>query len=296
MSQALTGVGEMGLQLKSTHPIRSITGPLPATFRHSSFFRVMSCHVRKARQRAPVSHCTFPPFPGIKPFVSCRIRTIGHVFLVFATAYLITLRSSGAYEVPLKPAAIHEAYVLGQRNDHLTADFLHPYISECSPPEESCFITQIEMLTPFAQVVELSRRNATKGYTEQQAVHDYRQGSGKIIVQITLVLRAAYAGAANKPPINPPPEENRNASLRPENFWQNFRFSLKQQGKVIATRSIRNEPIYSTPTKDAPPVLDGATVQLEYDSKDVASEETKVEVLTPESKTITASFDLKKLR
>jgi hypothetical protein len=165
-----------------------------------------------------VSHCAFLPFPGIKPFVSCRIRTIGHVFLVFATTYLITLRSLGAYEVPLKPAVIHEAYVLGQRNDQLAADFLHPYISECSPAKESCFITQNEMLTPFAEVLDLSRRNASKGYTEQQAVHDYRQGSDKIIVQITLVLRAAYAGAANKPQTNPPPEENRNASLRPENF------------------------------------------------------------------------------
>src|ERR1700740_2473831 len=108
----------------------------------------------------------------------------GPFFWVSATPYLITLRSSEAYEVPLTPAAIHEAYVLGQRNDQLTANFLHPYISECSTPEESCFITQIEMLTPFAQVVDLSRPNATKGYTEQQAVHDYRESGDKIIVQI----------------------------------------------------------------------------------------------------------------
>jgi hypothetical protein len=43
-------------------------------------------------------------------------------------------------------------------------------------------------------------------------------------------------------------------------------------------------------------VLDGATVWLEYDAKDVASEETVVEVTTPDSKTISATFDLKKLR
>jgi hypothetical protein len=229
--------------------------------------------------------------------VSCRIRNTGLVFLVFTTTCLVTLQFSEAYEVPLTPAAIHEAYVLGQRNDQATADFLHPYISPCSTPEESCFITQIEMLTPFAQVVDLSRRNATNGYTEQQAVHDYRQASDKIIVQIMLVLRTAYAGATqNKARKNSPPEGSTNSSLRRESFWQNFRFRLKQRGTVIAARFIRNEPIYSTPTKDAPPVLNGATVQLEYDSKDVQSEEVTVEVLTPESKTITASFDLKKLR
>jgi len=110
-------------------------------------------------------------------------------------------------------------------------------------------------------------------------------------------LRAAYAGAAqNDVQKTPPLEESKSASLRLEDFWQNFRFSLKQSGRVIPTRSIHNEPIYSTPTKDVPPVLDGATVQLEYDCKEVASEEATVEVLTPESKTIAASFDLKKLR
>ena len=229
--------------------------------------------------------------------MSCRIPNVGHVFLALAATCLVTMQFSEADEVPLTPADIHEAYVLGQRNDQVTANFLLPYISACSTPEESCFITQIELLTPFVQVVDVSRRNATKGYTEQQAAHDYRQGRDKIIVQVTLVLRAAYAGAAqNDVQKTPPLEESKSASLRLEDFWQNFRFSLKQSGRVIPTRSIHNEPIYSTPTKDVPPVLDGATVQLEYDCKEVASEEATVEVLTPESKTIAASFDLKKLR
>src|SRR5438445_6369028 len=101
-------------------------------------------------------------------------------------------------------------------------------------------------------------------------------------------MRALCAGAAQ--------DNAQCTSLRRENFWQNFRFSLKQRGKVIPTRSIRNDPIYSTSTKNAPPILDGATVHIEYDSKDVASEEANIEVLSPDSKTIKASFDLKKLR
>jgi hypothetical protein len=71
---------------------------------------------------------------------------------------------------------------------------------------------------------------------------------------------------------------------------------MKQHDKPIATRSIHNKPIYSTPTKDTPAVLDGATVWLEYDAKDVASDDTVIEVTTPDSKTINATFDLKKLR
>ena len=71
---------------------------------------------------------------------------------------------------------------------------------------------------------------------------------------------------------------------------------MKQRDKALPTRSIHNRPIYSAPSKDAPSVLDGATVWLEYDAKNVASEPARVEIMTPDSKTITATFDLQKLR
>jgi hypothetical protein len=46
---------------------------------------------------------------------------------------------------------------------------------------------------------------------------------------------------------------------------------------------------------EAPAALDGASVWLDFDAKDVASEETIVEVVKPEAETISAPFDLKKL-
>jgi hypothetical protein len=118
-------------------------------------------------------------------------------------------------------------------------------------------------------------------------------------VRIVLMLPAAYPKpepSAGEAPAPPQPSPAPSTPLRPENFWQNFRFATKQRGKTIATRFIRNKPIYSTPTKDTPAVLDGATVWLEYDAKDIASEDTVVEVTTPDSKTIRATFDLKNLR
>ena len=50
------------------------------------------------------------------------------------------------------------------------------------------------------------------------------------------------------------------------------------------------------PAKGESSVLDGANVLLVFNAKDVASEEATIEVRTPESKTITVVFDLKKLR
>lgn len=205
-----------------------------------------------------------------------------------------------AYEIPLTPAALHEAYVLGQRNDQATAAFLNPYLKELAERAEGPHIAEIEMLTPFVQVLDNSRL-LTSGYSEQQAAQDYHQRGDIVLVRIRLMLPGAYPKTEQSAPLAGPqgatssPEQN--SALRPENFWQNFRFALKQHGKVIPTRAIHNKPVYSTATSDAPSVLDGATVWLEYDAKDVASDEmTTVEVVTPESKTITAVFDLKKLR
>ena len=203
-----------------------------------------------------------------------------------------------AYDVSLTPAALHDAYILGQRNDQSTASFLSPYLKQLAEKSRAPHIAEIQILTPFAQVVDLSRR-FTSGYTEEQALREYRERGDTFVVRILLLLPAAFP----KPeaPAAPPAHAKRSSpsqtsALKPENFWQNFRFDIKQHGKTIATRFIRNTPVYSTPTKDTPAVLDGAAVWLEYDAKDVASEETLIEVLTTESKTITATFDLKSLR
>jgi hypothetical protein len=206
--------------------------------------------------------------------------------------------TSLAYEVPLTSQALHEAWILGQRNDQATANFLSPYLKQIAEASEVPHIAEIEILTPFAQVVDLSRR-FTSGYSEDQAAREYHQRGDTVVVRIVLMLPAAYPKpepAPDQPPASQQPPPPANAPLRPENFWQNFRFAMKQHGKTIATRFIHNKPIYSTPTKDTPAVLDGATVWLEYDAKDVASDETVVEVTTPDSKTINVTFDLKKLR
>lgn len=228
-------------------------------------------------------------------------KTIRAVICLVAAACLTASQASRAYEVPLTPASIHEAYVLGQRNDEHTADFLNPYLKQLKEEgAEGPHIAEIEIMTPFSQVVDQTRKNSSKGYTEQKATEDYKRRGDLVILRVLLMFPSAYPKAKENPaaPNTSPqaPSQPTNSSLRPENFWQNFRFSMKQQGKTIATKSMRNAPIYSSATKDAPSVLDGATVWLEYDAKDVASEETVVQVQTPDAKTISANFDLKKLR
>ena len=206
--------------------------------------------------------------------------------------------SCAAYDTQLSAAAIHEAYVLGQRNDKSTGDFLAPYLEQITEPQNDVHIAQIELLTPYAQIVDRTRQETTAGYSEAQATEDYKQYGNIIKVNVVLMLPAAYPKSAQttEAPTPPPATGQQKSDIRPENFWQNFQFNLKQNGKTIPSRKINNQPIHSTATKDAPAVLDGENVWLEYEVKDVAPELTTVEVITPQGKVIKANFDLKKLR
>jgi hypothetical protein len=203
-------------------------------------------------------------------------------------------KALGAYELPLDARALHEAWELGQRNDQETGNFLAHYLKKISGGENDPYTAEIAILTPYAQVVEQSRQKTTS-YSEEQAALDYRRRGNTILINLVIMLPAAYPRTgADSRRTNPPAENNR--VVRPENFWQNFQFNVKQNGKTIPSRSIREKSINSSATKGAPAALDGARVWLEFDAKNVASDETIVEVVTPEAKMVSASFDLKKLR
>ena len=222
------------------------------------------------------------------------IRTPKFAVLVFCLVPL----SLGAYELQLTADAIHEAYVLGQRNDKATGDFLASYVTQITERQDGAHIAEIELLTPYAQIVDQSRQKTASGYSESQAADDYKRHGNTLKVNIVIMLPAAYPKAAETTaaPTPPPATGPEKSAIRPENFWQNFKFTLKQHGKTVPSRGISNQPIHSTATNNAPAVLDGENVWLEFDVKDIASEETTVEVATPDAKLIKAIFDLKKLR
>ncbi|HEY8714765.1 MAG TPA: hypothetical protein VIM00_05250 [Candidatus Acidoferrum sp.] len=206
--------------------------------------------------------------------------------------------TSAAFDQQLSDAAIHEAYVLGQRNDKATGDFLNNYVSPITEAQNGAHIAEIELLTPYAQIVDDSRQKMGAGYSEEQAKEDYQKHANTVRVNVAILLPAAYPQSPDtkEAPTPPPATKPEKSAIQPENFWQNFQFHVKQNGKGIPSKGISNHPIHSTGTKDAPSVLDGENVWLEFDAKDLAPEVTVVEVLTPEGKSIKAIFDLKKLK
>lgn len=222
-----------------------------------------------------------------------RHISISYIGFLAATICLLGFEVR-AYEVPLSPQSIHEAYVLGQRNDRATSDFVAPYVKQISATgADGPRRADIEILTPYSQIVDESRRNSP-GYSEEQAIKNYNQRGNTVMVGVVLIFTSAY----------PKPHENSTAAttpckvpaLQPESFWQNFHFVVKQKGKILPLRSTRHEPVYSSQAGNEASVLDGAKVVLELAAGDVAPEMTTVEITTPACKLITATFDLKALR
>ena len=66
---------------------------------------------------------------------------------------LLTAQVSAAYENPLDPISVREAYFLGQRNDDKLAEFLAQYVKRLPLPKQGPHIAEIELRTPYEQVV-----------------------------------------------------------------------------------------------------------------------------------------------
>ena len=87
-------------------------------------------HRSRATRKAVESHSgnLGHPTSAMKHFACCRRRLSFHLSgsLMVAGLFCCSLILN-AYEAPLTPAALHDAWTLGQRNDQATAEFLAPY-------------------------------------------------------------------------------------------------------------------------------------------------------------------------
>ncbi len=153
------------------------------------------------------------------------------------------------YEATLAPAALHDAYVLGQRNDQTTAEFLDPYAKQTTGAVDggTPHLSEIEVLTPFAQVVDESRRKGSGGFSEQQALAAYHRRGDTLVIRVNLVLPAAYPEkerGAQAPSVSH--DQKQTDALRPEELSGRNSSSLSNRtGKTIPTKSIHNQPVYS---------------------------------------------------
>ena len=197
------------------------------------------------------------------------------------------------YEAPLSETAVREAYFLGQRNDETMARFLDTYAKHLPPPKTGPYIAKVQVLTPFAQVVDVSRQR-TSGYSAQQAAIDYRARRDTIQLLVEIQLTATYGPYFTQPPKEPSGAAG-GVSLRPSDFWRDFQFRFSQGDDEIAPRNVHGEPTYMF-SEEGGATLSGAIVWEEFDAREVKSDRATVEIDTPDGQRVAVEFDLTKLR
>src|ERR1700687_2338239 len=213
---------------------------------------------------------------------------------VFFAAALLASQTAFAYETPLESHSIRDAYFLGQRGDEKLARFFDPYTKHLPPPQKGPYISEIKLLTPYAQVVDISRQR-TAGYSAQQAEQDYKNRGDSIRVYVRIEFTATYGFLQAVEAANHAAREQRLA-WQPYDFWRDFQFILAQDANPADPPGAQSDSagggsqpagrIIDAMEADASAIygddgLVGSLVWLDYDAKDVTSDSVSFEVITP---------------
>jgi len=209
------------------------------------------------------------------------------------TAALLITPSSFAFDTPLSDQAVREAYFLGQRRDAKTAEFLEKYRHHLAIPESGPWVSTVEILTPYAEAVELSRQRSI-GYSAQDAAQDYRKNAAYIRVTITIEFTNAYGELIQEKTSQRSGSPNA-FSVRPPSFWKDFSYRLFDGDDVVEPLEMHGTATYRS--VDDGTVMTGAQIVLLYDAEKISSSaDAAVVVDIPDHPQVVAPFDLATLR
>jgi len=214
---------------------------------------------------------------------------------ILLAVLLLFPRNLPAVEFPLSDIAIRDAYFLGERNDQKTSEFLKLYTRTVPLPDKGPYISEIHLLTPYAQIVSDSSRHSV-GYSAQQAAADYHGRGDTLLLQVRIELTPTYTYDDAARTANDTAAEL-NRQLYPEDFWQAFQFKLSQNEKTFEPRAVSSDPIEGAASpSDRGPTLRGAIVSLEFEAEPFEPGLVQVEVIAPTGQKVTSKFDLSTLR
>jgi len=174
-----------------------------------------------------------------------------------------------AYDYPLTPTAIRDAYFLGRRQGGLGTEFLAEYRHAIPSLRVEEFISFARIETPFAQVAAQSSRKLN--YSAQDAVQDFL---GKpLLFQVHLEI--CYMSDA-------PPDA--------------VKIKLVQNRKEIVPTSVKRAAFYA-PTDPYMRVASiGETLDLELDALMLDGSALTIYIGTPDGRNTSIEFDLRSLR
>ena len=198
---------------------------------------------------------------------------------------------TGAYDHPLGSHAIREAYFIG--SDNKFAEILTLYTKNLPAPKTGPDIAQVEIRTPFAQVIVSSHEHSV-GYSSMSAERDYKKNPDTVQVRVEILSTATYAiGSQGTVPeiLAPPACQGVQRMNSVEDCFRGFRFGFRQ-GENIKPKSSYGVPMY----RGDPSILIGADIWFTFSTADITSAPFQVTVSTPDGQMVSAEFDLASLR
>jgi len=200
-----------------------------------------------------------------------------------------------AFQSPLSDESVREAYFLGQRHDGSLEGLVEKSTRRFPAPKTGPYISSVMFVTPFVSAALLST-NYIGNYSAQQAELNHRQ-AGKEIVKVTvqIQLTETYGQFIATAKAN-----SRSASAsalipRPDDFWRNFQVQISNGDRALSNAVYHGRPNYSCGDY-GPCILTGAMLTFEFPAEAFSADSASISVEPPEGESVTADFDLSRLR
>lgn len=210
---------------------------------------------------------------------------------ILASAVLLTPPVS-AFSSPLSSEAIREAYFLGQRRDESMARFLDKYTKRLAPPRTGPYISSVQFLTPFAQLIQFSNQHLP-GYSAQQAEQEHRGQPETVEISVEILLTESY-GAFVAGSGQARSSSTSSYRLRFPDFWRDFQVRVFQRDQEMEPADSSGQANYFC--SKAGCTLSGATLWLDFPATAFDSDSATVEVDPPVGDPVAVDFDLTRLR
>ncbi len=213
--------------------------------------------------------------------------------LALLTGALLLAPSSFAFDIPLSDHAVRDAYFLGQRRDEKTAEFLDKYRRHLPLPDSGPWVSTVEVFTPYAEAVELSRQRSF-GYSAQDAAQDYRKNGDRLRVTVTIEFTDSY-GPLIQGKTSPRSNSTNGFALRPPDFWKDFTYRLFDGDDLVEPLEKQGSATFRTVGDGTE--MTGALIVLLYDAEKISSSaDAAVVVDIPDHPQVVVPFDLATLR
>jgi hypothetical protein len=205
------------------------------------------------------------------------VNTILRGGLPILLVVVLMAQPVSAFDYPLSPEAIREAYFLGSGDPDKFALTLDKYTKHYPIPKSGVYIGLIEFETPYILVAERIAQNAAS-YHAPDAVQEFLGKPAACRVRVEV-----YWGYASSP-----------AVTGRRGYPTNYVVKVKQNDKEIPVKTSWTESLIAPSSS---PIDIGIAFTNEYNADKFDSDASAaVEVTAPDGTTVAETFDLGSLR